>query len=46
MMKFFLSILLMVTSLQAIAAIDVYEFESPEQEQRYRCGDGSQKSDF
>ncbi|HQV40566.1 MAG: cytochrome c-type biogenesis protein CcmH [Moraxellaceae bacterium] len=36
MMKFFLSILLMVTSLQAIAAIDVYEFESPEQEQRYR----------
>lgn len=35
-MKFFLSVLLMVSSLQAIAAIDVYEFESPEQEQRYR----------
>jgi cytochrome c-type biogenesis protein CcmH len=31
----FLALLLM-TSLQVSAAIDVYEFESPEQEQRYR----------
>lgn len=36
MMKFLFAILLMVTSLQAMAAIDVYEFESPAQEQRYR----------
>lgn len=35
MKSVFLALLLM-TSLQVSAAIDVYEFESPEQEQRYR----------
>lgn len=31
-----LPVVLLLLSLQAFAAIDVYEFESPEQEQRYR----------
>lgn len=35
-MKPFLLALVCAVSLQAVAAIDVYEFESPEQEQRYR----------
>jgi len=35
-MKLFFSALLLLIGLSAQAAIDVYEFESPEQEQRYR----------
>lgn len=35
-MKLIISTLLLLASLGAHAAIDVYEFESPEQEQRYR----------
>ena len=36
-MQRFLVAFLLFASMQAIAAIDVYEFESPEQEQRYRA---------
>lgn len=35
-MKRLLSAVLLAASMQSSAAIDVYEFESPEQEQRYR----------